>query len=94
MVFFFINQVSWTEEILTSSRGSRYVRLFDEEGFGAVRKAQRSGGDIKSIPALATINVYHSGAFSGPWINSEILAAVLAAAVAYIAFSTKSKLLS
>lgn len=86
--------MSWTEETLTSSRGSRYVRLFDEEGFGAVRKAQRSGGDYQSIPALATVNVYHSGAFSGPWINSEILAAVLAAAVAYIAFSTKSKLLS
>lgn len=86
--------MSWTEEPRSSSRGSRNVRLFDEEGFGALRKAQRSGGDISTIPALSTVNVYHAGAFNGPWINSEILAAFSSVAVAYIAFASKSKLLA
>lgn len=87
-------QLSWTEELAVSGRGSRYVRLFDEEGFAALRKVQRSGGDIADVPALATVNVYHAGAFSGPLVNSEILAALLAVGVAYIAFATKSKLLA
>ncbi|XP_037047220.1 translocon-associated protein subunit delta [Bradysia coprophila] len=86
-------QVSWTEDP-SSGRGERVVRLFDEEGFGAVRKAQRSGSNVNSLKELASVSVYHSGAYNGPWINSEILAAVLAAVVAYVAFSTKSKLLS
>lgn len=88
------SQLSWTEELAVSRRGSNYVRLFDEEGFAALRKAQRSGGDIADVPALATVNVYHAGAFSGPLVNSEILAALLAGGVAYIAFATKSKLLA
>lgn len=86
--------MSWTEEIKKARRGDYIVRLFDEEGFGAVRKAQRSGADVTSIPALAEITVSHPGAFNGPYVNSEILAAGLSILVAYVAFSTKSKLLS
>jgi len=70
------------------------VRLFDEEGFAAVRKAQRGGADSSSLPALAEVKVAHPGAFNGPYVNSEILAAGLSILVAYVAFSTKSKLLS
>lgn len=86
--------MSWTEEIKKARRGEHVVRLFDEEGFAAVRKAQRSGADIQSVSALAEVAVSHPGAFNGPWVNSEILAAGLAILVAYVAFSTKSKLLS
>jgi len=87
-------QVSWTEETKKAHRGEYIVRLFDEEGFAAVRKAQRSGADVSSIPALAEISVTHPGAFNGPYVNSEILAAGLSILVAYVALSTKSKLLS
>jgi len=87
-------QVSWTEDPLISGRGERLIRLFDEEGFGLLRKAQRAGTNLKSIKEMAVVSVYHSGAYSGPWVNSEILAAVLSVIVAYVAFSTKSKLLS
>lgn len=112
--------MSWTEEIKKARRGDHVVRLFDEEGFAAVRKAQRSGADVASIPALAEITVSHPGSFngnedflfsfvlcstiftglymyfsrSGPYVNSEILAAGLSILVAYVALSTKSKLLS
>lgn len=70
------------------------IRLFDEDGFAAFRKAQRSSADVSSVPALAEVNLSHPGAFYGPYVNSEILAAGLSFLVAYVAFSTKSKLLS
>lgn len=86
--------MSWTEEQKKAHRGEYVIRLFDEEGFAAVRKAQRSGADITTISALADVSVSHPGAFSGPYVNSEILAAGLSILVAYVALSTKSKLLS
>lgn len=76
-----------------ASRGDHVIRLFDEEGFAAVRKAHRSGA-ASSVTPLAEVNVNHPGAFNGPYVNSEILAAGLSILVAYVAFSTKSKLLS
>lgn len=86
--------MSWTEETKRAYRGEYLVRLYDEEGFAAVRKAQRSGADVESIAPLAEVSVDHPGAFYGPYVNSEILAAGLSILVAYVAFSTKSKLLS
>lgn len=86
--------MSWTEETKKASRGDYVVRLFDEDGYTTVRKAQRSGSNAQAVPELASVVVSHPGAFNGPWVNSEILAAGLSILVAYVAFSTKSKLLS
>lgn len=86
--------MSWTEDTKKASRGDYNIRLFDEDGYTAVRKAQRSGADVQSIAELASVVVSHPGAFNGPWVNSEILAASLSIIVAYVAFATKSKLLS
>lgn len=87
-------QISWNEEIKKASSGKFTVRLFDEESFAAVRKAQRAGEDIQSVKALTSVVVNFSGAYKGPWINSEILAAGVVAFVAYVAFSTRTKLLA
>lgn len=86
--------MSWTEETKKARRGVYNIRILDEEGFAALRKAQRSGADTSSVAALAELTLSHPGAFNGPYVNSEILAAGLSILVAYIAFSTKSKLLS
>nr|AAS16917.1 16.1 kDa salivary protein [Lutzomyia longipalpis] len=86
-------QVSWNEEVNKARSGDYSVKLYDEEGYGAVRKAQRSGEENKVKP-LATVVVRHPGTYTGPWFNSEILAAGLIAVVAYFAFSTRSKILS
>lgn len=95
VILYFSNlQVSWTEETKKASRGDYVVRLFDEEGFSAVRKAVRSGANANSVAELASVIVSHPGAFNGPWVNSVILAAGLSTLVAYVAFSTKSKLLA
>ncbi|XP_055697480.1 translocon-associated protein subunit delta [Phlebotomus papatasi] len=86
-------QVSWNEEVKKARSGDYNVKLYDEEGYAAVRKTQRSGED-NNVKPLATVVVRHSGSYTGPWFNSEILAAALIAFVAYFAFSTRSKILS
>ncbi|XP_058060700.1 translocon-associated protein subunit delta [Anopheles bellator] len=87
-------QVSWNEEIKKASSGKYEIRLFDEESFAAVRKAQRAGEDTSSVKPLTTLAVHFPGAYKGPWINSEILATGLVGFVAYVAFMTRSKLVA
>ncbi|XP_053694899.1 translocon-associated protein subunit delta [Sabethes cyaneus] len=87
-------QVSWNEEIKKASSGRYTVRLFDEESFAAVRKAQRAGEDVQAVKPLTSLLGHYPGAYKGPWINSEILAAGVVGVVAYVAFSTRTKLLA
>lgn len=86
--------MSWNEEIKKARSGDYVIRLFDDEGYGAVRKAQRSDGDVNAVKSLAKIVVRHPGAYSGPWVNSELMATVLAFTTAYIAIATRNKILS
>ncbi|XP_026473794.1 translocon-associated protein subunit delta-like [Ctenocephalides felis] len=86
-------QVSWTEEINNARSGDHKVRLYDEEGYTAVRKAMRSGEDASAVRSLVTIVISHPGAFTGPWVNSELVASLAAVGVAYLAFTSKYKLL-
>lgn len=85
--------MSWSEDIKKARSGDHNVKLYDEEGYGAVRKAHRAGEE-NNVKPLATIVVRHPGTYSGPWFNSEILASGLIAVVAYFAFATRSKILS
>ncbi|XP_034939663.1 translocon-associated protein subunit delta [Chelonus insularis] len=87
-------QVSWTEDIKKARSGDYNVKLYDEEGYAAIRKAYRNGEDPESIKPLAVVMVNNPGIYQGPWINSELLAVFLAALVSYAAFSAKSKLLA
>ncbi|XP_046688100.1 translocon-associated protein subunit delta-like [Homalodisca vitripennis] len=87
-------QVSWTEDVKKAKSGDYSVNLYDEEGYGALRKAMRSGEDLSTVKPLVTIVVNYPGAYQGPWVNSEFMAAVLSVLVWYLAFSAKSKLLS
>lgn len=87
-------QVSWTEEIKTARRGDIAIRIFDEDGYSAFRKALRTDEPTSSIPTLTTITLNHPGAFNGPWLKSEFLAAALSLIVAYLALSSRSKLLA
>ncbi|XP_044742695.1 translocon-associated protein subunit delta [Chrysoperla carnea] len=87
-------QVSWTEDIKKAQRGDRNIRIFDEEGYATLRKTLRSGDDSSAVEPLVTVVVNHPGAFNGPWLKSEFIAAVLSIVVAYVAFSSKAKLLA
>ncbi|GLH15148.1 hypothetical protein R5R35_007587 [Gryllus longicercus] len=87
-------QVSWTEDLKKARSGDYNVNLYDEEGYAALRKAARSGEDPSAVKPLVTIVVNYPGAYQGPWVNTDFMAAVLAVLVWYLAFSAKSKLLA
>jgi len=87
-------QISWTEEIKKGSSGNVVVRLFDEEGYANVRKAQRDGDKVSNVKSLIDINVATKSAYKGPWVKAELVAALFVGCVAYFAFTTKSKVQS
>lgn len=87
-------QVSWAEEVKKARTGDYVINVYDDEGFAALRKASRSGEDPSTVKPLVTIYVNYPGAYQGPWVNSEFMAAVLAIIVWYVAYSAKAKLLA
>ncbi|XP_017482041.1 PREDICTED: translocon-associated protein subunit delta [Rhagoletis zephyria] len=84
-------QVSWTQEIKKSGGGNVVVRLFDEEGYANVRKAQRDGDKVANVKSLVDITVATKGAYKGPWVKAELVAALAVGGIAYFAFTAKSK---
>jgi len=88
-------QVSWTDEISKAKSGSYSINLYDEEGYVALRKAMRDEeSSPSSVAPLGSVTIDFSGAYQGPWVNSEFMAACTAVLVWYLAFSAKSKILS
>lgn len=85
-------QVSWTEELNKARSGEHLIRVYDEEGYGALRKAQRTGEGAQGVTPLFTINVHHPGTYQGPWIQSEFVAVLASALLWYFAYSAKAKL--
>ena len=67
------------------------MRIFDEDGYAAARKALRAGEDLSSVPSVADLVVNHPGAYNGPWLKSELLATLVSLVVAYFAVSFKLK---
>jgi len=82
-------QLSWTEEIAKATRGDHLIRIYDEEGFGLLRKRS-----TENVTPLTTLTLNHPGSYSGPWLNSEHLAAIIGVVVVYLAITSRSKLLS
>lgn len=89
-----LTQVSWVEELGIASTGYRQITLYDEEGYAGYRKALRAGEPITNVPVVAEFALNHPGAYMGPWLKSEFIAAALSLAVAYLAFSSRGKLLA
>ncbi|XP_054859424.1 translocon-associated protein subunit delta [Eublepharis macularius] len=85
-------QVSWSMEHKLARSGTYEVKFFDEESYSILRKAQRNNEDISGIKPLFTVNVDHRGAWNGPWVSTEVLAACIGLLVYYMAFSAKSNI--
>ncbi|CAN8018602.1 unnamed protein product [Ixodes persulcatus] len=85
-------QVSWTEELSKAASGEYVIRIYDDEGYTALRKAQRTGEDAKSVTPLFTLNVHHPGTYHGAWVQSEFVAVLVAVLLWYFAYSSKMKL--
>ncbi|KAK2165328.1 hypothetical protein LSH36_52g09047 [Paralvinella palmiformis] len=87
-------QVSFSSLHKDTPAGNYEVRFFDEEGYSALRKAQRSGDNAKSVASLFAVPVTHPGASHGILVQTEFVAAVVATLVWYIAHSARGKLQS
>ncbi|XP_055377933.1 translocon-associated protein subunit delta [Condylostylus longicornis] len=87
-------QISWIEDIKKARSGDFNVRLFDEEGYSNLRKAQRIGEDLSTVKSLSEFVINATGAYKGPWVNSELLAILIAGITSYFALTTRSKLVS
>ena len=85
--------MSWTKDAKKATTGDHSVALYDSEGFTALKRS-RDRGEAVTVSPLVTIVVSYPGSYGGPWLNSEHLAAGLAALVFYMAFSSKSALLA
>ncbi|GAB6033473.1 hypothetical protein CHUAL_013358 [Chamberlinius hualienensis] len=86
-------QVSWSSDPKEVRYYQYPVKVYDENGYSALRKAQRLGDDTSAIQPLFTIDVTHKGTSTGPWFHSEFLAAIVAICVWYFAYANKSKLM-
>ena len=87
-------QIAWTEELKKAKTGIHEVNLYDEAGFSARKRVLERGEFSSSVKPLVTIQLNYPGSYAGPWINSEHMAAMLAAVVLYLAYSSKAKLLA
>ncbi|XP_071532063.1 translocon-associated protein subunit delta isoform X1 [Panulirus ornatus] len=87
-------QVSWVEDVAYAVSGERPIKLYDEQGYAALRKAQRGNEDTSSVLPIATINLYHPGAYRGPWVQSETMAILAAIFIYYYALTQKNKLMA
>jgi len=87
-------QVSWVEDIALATKGDHPLRIVDDEGVSQLRKAQKTGASLDSIKPLVSLTLNHPGAYTGPWLNSEHLAAIMGVVVVYVAITSKSKLLA
>lgn len=83
--------MSWTEDFKTVRSGNKNVRIFDEEGYAALRKAIRAGEPLSSVGSLADVTVNYPGVYNGPVLKSELFATIISLVVAYFAISFRLK---
>lgn len=89
-----IYEISWTEDVKGAKSGNIPVKLYDESGYAALKKALRNNEDISIVPVFTEIIVNNPGIYSGPWLSCEFLAVGFSIAVAYAAIHFRTKLLS
>ncbi|XP_015930150.1 translocon-associated protein subunit delta [Parasteatoda tepidariorum] len=87
-------QFSWTENAEQIFSGEHGVKVYDEEGYAAIRKAQRNSEDASSIPSAFFLSLYHRGTYYGPMVSTEFIAAATSMVLWYIAFTQKANLCS
>jgi len=88
-------QVSWVKDHKKAPTGTIAIKMYDEEGYTAYRKQQRSeGGDAAEVAPLFTVNIEHPGvAKEGLFVQTEFIAVVGALLVWWCANSLRSQIM-
>lgn len=87
-------EISWTEDVKNAKTGNIPVKLFDENGYAALKKALRNNEDISNVPVFTEILISSPGIYSGPWLSCELLAVGFSIAIVYTAIHFRTKLLN
>jgi len=92
-------QVSWAEDLAKASSGDKVIRVYDEDGYAAVRKAARKAEEagsstVESVDPLLALTVSHPGTYKGPLLHTEVIALFGVVLIWYTAYTTKSSLLA
>jgi len=85
-------QLSWTEPHKSARTGEIKLRVFDEEGFSALKKAQRNNEDIGKVKEIQTLSVTHHGTYKGPVLQTEIFVTILFGAIFFWAQSKRNEI--
>lgn len=72
--------------------GAYSVQVYDDEGATAYKKAQRAGEPTAAVASIFSVPLDHKGAAGGLNINTEMVAAAVAAFVFYCAYTAKAKM--
>ncbi|CAH1373137.1 unnamed protein product [Tenebrio molitor] len=87
-------QISWTEDVKNARTGDITIKIYDDDHYTLLRKAQRAGEDLNSVPVFGSVTINHPGTYKGPWISCECLAVAFSLIVCYYAIHFRSKLLA
>ncbi|XP_065067265.1 translocon-associated protein subunit delta-like [Rhopilema esculentum] len=87
-------QVSWSTEHKAAQKGDIPIKIYDEEGYSAYRKAQRSGEKVPSVQPLATVTINHTGARrEGFIVQTEFLSACVTMLIFWLANTARGKIM-
>ncbi|KRY74026.1 Translocon-associated protein subunit delta [Trichinella pseudospiralis] len=85
-------QITFVNDHKKIARGQYDIRIFDEEGFAALRKAMRSKVDTnEAVKPIFTVSYYHPGSSGEPWIASQTIVLAASAIVLYYAYTWRTK---
>merc|ERR1712080_438464 len=72
-------QISWIKDHKKAQTGSISIKMFDDGGQAAYRKAQRNNDDVTEVAPLFTVQINHPGiAKEGLFVQTEFIAVVTA----------------
>ena len=87
-------QVSWSKPHKSAVTGTITLKIFNDEGLAAYRKAQRNNEGTDKVEALLKVEVNHPGVSrEGLFVQTEFLAVVVALLVWWVGNSWKSQIM-
>ena len=86
--------MSWSADHKKASTGTFHIKVYNEEGYLAYKKAVRSGEDVNTVPYVVGISLTHSGTVrEGLPVQTEFLAVMGLLLVGWMANSMKSQIM-
>nr|XP_042902681.1 translocon-associated protein subunit delta-like [Parasteatoda tepidariorum] len=87
-------QLSWTERGEQIFSGEHYIKVYDEKGYAALRKAHLYNKDTSNIPPAFLLSFYYSGIYNESMISSKSIVVVISMILCYLAFTQKANIRS